>query len=97
MKNDGITLWLGDEGIHLDSNGNIYSVSKKDNLLEEGVPVQDLLSIYRSILDELGVKIEVDEFPAVQYPNNKFIRYTFIYNGKSHLPFRRSFAFRCPE
>lgn len=61
VSNEEITLWFGNEGSRLDKYGNVYSV-RKDVPQDEDYIMPDLISIYQSVLRELGVSVRVNEF-----------------------------------
>lgn len=61
MNDNSITLWFGNRGTKLDEFNNVYSVSK-NVLTDKEWAKPDLVSFYQSILMEIGLSVEIDEY-----------------------------------
>lgn len=66
---EGFTLWFGNDGTRLDQYGNVYSVSRYA-VPDKKCATADLISIYQSILQELGVSVSVKDVES-PYDQNK--------------------------
>lgn len=87
-----ITLWFGDIGTRLDQYGNVYSVSRY-TVPNKKCYTADLISIYQSILEELGVTVSVKDVESPYDRNKRRVIHTITstYGYRPHI--HRSFMY----